>query len=304
MLCGLRIMDHKELSDMHRDKKQTSFRAVKTCARRRRAILTAFSFILAVLTVTVLLPARATAADEKDILFCDGTLQGNPHQFNIYRNVAFRFEVPEGYKLEQFFLLACPTWGDQPNAGFTADIYIWDGTYKSSVSVLPFSSCSISNHRDNARIDLSFGYVPAGQYLIVIRSFTGPIGSWEYMALPAEYVNTWAYYQEGIEETDFLPGTGIKISRDKDPKPVTPPPVTSVPTDSGESGSETYSPSETPHPTRERITQDPGKNSGSGTAKGVSGGLIAGVIIAVLLVCGTAAAIAAVTVKDKKNKSE
>jgi len=292
-------MDRKELSDMHRDKKQTAFKAEKTRARRRSAILTAVSFILALLTVTVLLPAGASAADEKDVLFCDGTMQSNPRQFNSYRNVAFRFEVPEGYKLEQFFLLACPTWGDQPNSGFTADIYIWDGRYKSSVSELPFSSCRISNHKDNHRIDLSFGYVPAGQYLIVIHSFTGPIGSWEYMALPAEYVSTWAYYQDGIEETDYLPGTGIKISRDNDPKPVTVPPVTSAPTGGGDDGNEVSTPSATPLPTRERITHEAG-NESSVSGKGGKGGLIAGIAVAVLLIGATAAIIAVVALKDKK----
>ena len=218
--------------------------------------------------------------------------------FNSYSSVAFRFQVPDGYKLDTFTLLACPTWNVRDNAGFTARMYVWTGTYADTVSALPFTSTSVSHHMDNHHIDLTFDYVPAGTYLMVLSSFTDVIGTWEYMALPAEYVNTWAYYQDGIEEWDYLPGTKITVSTDKDPKEILIP--TATPTrEPEEEETVTEAPEETPHQTRERVTTVPTE---AGTdANNKNPGLAAGLIIAAVLIAATAGVILFVVSRDKKN---
>ena len=270
----------------------------KTMVKAKKKILTLAAAILTAALMILSFTNAAHAEDTKEIVFCDGSMQGNPRQFDVFSSVAFRFQVPEGWKLDQFTLLACPTWGERANSGFTAKIYVWDGEYASTVSALPFASDSISNHQDNHRIDLSFGYVPAGSYLIVISQFTDVIGTWEYMALPAEYVNTWAYYQNGIEEWDYLPGTKITVSKDKNPHEIVIPTATPVPEPTGDN-IVTDAPEETPHQTRERISAEP--TEAAVNAGGGNSGIIAGIIIAAVALAITAGIILFVVRRDKQN---
>ncbi|MBO4326816.1 MAG: hypothetical protein J5950_06065 [Clostridia bacterium] len=262
------------------------------------AVLSAVILALAILSAgTGFSPRRAYAKEEsKVIYFCDNTLQGNPRQFNIFGSVGFRFEVPEGYKLDAFNILAAPTWGDQPNAGFTADIYAWESTYSQSISGAKLSSCSVSYHMDNHSIQLKFGYIPAGTYLIHIHAFTGPIGTWEYMALPAEYVSTWAFYQDGVEEIEYLPGTSINVTTDNDPHEITMAPATGTP--DPDENQEEETPEPTPKATRGRITSEPDNDGHSSSKKGSSP--LPGMIIAAVMIAATAAVIVIVSKRDKK----
>lgn len=269
----------------------------KTMVKAKKKILTLAAAILtAVLTLIAL--TAVSFSESRDIYYCDGTMQGNPRMFNSYSSVAFRFQVPDGYKLDTFTLLACPTWDVRDNAGFTARMYVWAGTYADTVSSVSFASTTVSHHVDNQRIDLTFDYVPAGTYLMVLSSFTDVIGTWEYMALPAEYVNTWAYYQDGIEEWEYLPGTKITVSTDKNPKEIVIP--TATPTKGPDTEEVvTEAPEETPHQTRERITAEP--TAATSDANKKNPGLAAGIIIAAVLTAATAGVILFVISRDKKN---
>lgn len=261
---------------------------------------------LAVLTVWGGLAGKAAVVRaagqprQMEIFYCDGSNQGNPRMFNIFPNVGFRFVVPEGYKLDDFVILAAPTWGDQANAGFTADIYEWRGEYAETLDAGPVAErCVITHHQDNHSITMTFGYVPAGTYLVHIHSITDAIGSWESMCLPEEYTFTWAFYEAGIENTEYLPGTKIIISRDNDPH--TPSRPTPSPEPGAETG-ETPSPEATDsgsaaEPTRERLTEAPAAEVN--TKKG-SGGLWAGITVAALAVAVTAAVIVLVARKDNQ----
>ena len=239
------------------------------------------------------------AEETETILFCDGTNQGNPLLFNSYQSVGFRFEVPEGYSLIDFTLIASPTWGTQANAGFTADLYAWSGNYDESLSSGKLASFTLTKHPDNAPAVLSFGYVPAGQYLINIHSFTGNIGTWESIGLPEKYTGTWGFYLNGIEEKSYLPGTSITVAADGEPAGITPLPETEPPVSDENSGNETPEPTETPRPerTRNRITPTPGTDDGSDTGRG-NGALAAGIITAVLAAAATAGVIVFFKKKD------
>lgn len=277
--------------------------------KSRAAVLTVFSIALALilaLSALILYPTgNVNAAERITVDFCVGSSQGNPRMFTSYGSVGFRFEVPEGYSLERFVLLSCPTWGDQTNAGFTADIYPWQGSYNDSVTGFPLESCVVSQHRDNSSISLPFGYIPAGQYLIHIYGFTDVIGTWEFAGLPDEYAFTWAYYQNGIEEIDYLPGTQMVLIRDDDPHTVLP--RTPVPTlepivteEGGEStGGDDIDATDGPSKTRERITEEPGKIDANNGNSGI-GGIIAGVAVAAVAVAATIITMGIIVRKDKK----
>ena len=264
----------------------------------RRTFLVLSSLLLSAALFAGAFSSRALADNKKKIDFCDGTLQSNPRPFTYYSSVGFRFEVPEGFKLDQFELLACPTWGDQANAGFTADIYPWKGSYKETVTGYPLGSCVISRHRDNAGIVLAYDYIPAGQYLIHIYRFTDTIGTWEFVGLPEEYASTWAYYQDGVEEIDYLPGTSMTVSFDKNPHEVFPrtPAPTEEPSDDGSEGEQA---TDVPARTRERITEEP-KEAADEKRSG-AGGIIAGTAVALLAVAATFVTIGIIVRKDKKD---
>ncbi|MBO5077470.1 MAG: hypothetical protein J5584_07760 [Clostridia bacterium] len=240
-----------------------------------------------------------TQPEHMEILFCDGTNQGNPRMFNAFSSVGFRFEVPDGYKLDEFIIIAAPTWGMQDNAGFTADIYEWRGSYNETLAAGPVAErCVISNHVDNYGITLSFGYVPAGSYLIHIHHFTNNIGSWESICLPEEYTFTWAFYEDGLENKDYLPGTKISVSRDRDPHA----PARATPT-ATPGGDDTVTPepeatdADNLQPARERLTEAP---SAGNTVKN-RGGLWAGIIVAAAAIAATAAVISVIARRDKNS---
>ncbi len=236
---------------------------------------------------------------QMEIFFCDGSNQGNPRMFNIFPNVGFRFVVPDGYKLDNFVILAAPTWGNQANAGFTADIFEWRGDYDKTLEAGPVAErCVISHHQDNHSITMTFGYVPAGAYLVHIHNITDAIGSWESMCLPEEYTFTWAFYEDGIENKEYLPGTKITVSRDSDPHTPSRPTPTPVPDEHGDATEEPEATEKAAGlPTRERLTEAPAAYS---NIKKGSGGLWAGIIIAVTAVAVTAAVIVLVVRKDKQ----
>ena len=235
----------------------------------------------------------AFAKGQIQIDFCDGTMISNPRQFSSFSSVGFRFEVPEGFKLDRFELLNCPTWGNQPNAGFTADIYKWQGSYSESVTGNPLAGCVVSGHQDNQSLEIVYDYIPAGQYLIHIHSFTDVIGTWEFMGLPDEYAGTWAYYEDGTENIDYLPGTRIIISEDLTPHEIVPP--TGIPVSPSEEPEETAGP--TAAPQRERITQEPAAVIDAG---GNDGSTVVWLIAALAVAGATAAVILIIVRRDKK----
>jgi hypothetical protein len=264
----------------------------------RRTLLVLSSLLLLAAFFAAPFTSNVMADNKKKIDFCDGTMQSNPRPFNYYGSVGFRFEIPEGFKLDQFDLLACPTWGERANAGFTADIYPWKGSYKESVTGYPLDSCVITQHRDNAGITLTYDYVPAGEYLIHIYKFTDTIGTWEFVALPEQYASTWAYYQDGVEEIEYLPGTSMVVSFDKNPHEVYP--RTPAPTEEpAGDGAEDEQATDVPVHTRERITEEP-KEAADEKRSG-AGGIIAGTAVALLAVAATLVTIGIIVRKDKKD---
>jgi hypothetical protein len=291
------------------------FETVKKADRRRAESRTALSALLLIVALSVaaaVLTAAGISAgrqgivradtqpEHMEIAFCDGTNQGNPRMFNTFSSVGFRFEVPDGYKLDNFVIIAAPTWGMQANAGFTADIYEWRGSYSETLAAGPVAErCVISNHVDNNGITLTFGYVPAGTYLIHIHHFTDNIGSWESMCLPEEYTFSWAFYEDGLENKDYLPGTKISVSRDRDPH--TPARATPTATPGGDVTEETPEPEATEashgQPTRERLTEAPSADN----AVKNRGGLWAGMIVAAVAVAATAAVITVIARRDKNS---
>jgi hypothetical protein len=219
--------------------------------------------------------------------------------FNAFSSVGFRIEVPDGYKLDEFIIIAAPTWGMQDNAGFTADIYEWRGSYNETLAAGPVAErCVVTNHVDNYGITLTFGYVPAGSYLIHIHHFTDNIGSWESICLPEEYTFTWAFYEDGLENKEYLPGTKIAVSRDRDPHTPAHATPTAIP-----SGDNTVTPepeaTETDNvlPARERLTEAPA----AGNTIKTRGGLWAGIIVAAAAIAATAAVISVIARRDKNS---
>ena len=169
-------------------------------------------------------------------------------------------------------------------------------------SSLAVSSCLITGHRDNAALDLSFGYIPAGTYLINIHGFTAPIGTWESIGFPAEYSSSWGYYENGAEVTDYLPGTAMTIARDGDPHKVTPYVSPTIDPDAKETETpEEQTPAPTgPEKTRSRMTEMPEpveENTGKA-------GLILGTAAGAVMIAGTAAAMLTVSRKDRKNPEQ
>jgi len=268
----------------------------------RKIIITMILLAGALLLACMLPHGKAQADEETTISFCDGTNQGNPRQFSAYGSVGFRFEVPEGSQLVRFTVTAAPTWGTQNNAGFTADIYKWTGDYETTLEGGLISTCVISQHQDNHAINMSFGYIPAGTYLIHIHNFTDVIGTWEAIGFPAKYSSSWGYYQNGVEETSYLPGTAMTVTADSDPQEVTPyvtptanpdGEVTEVPVE------ETPAPTE-PEKTRSRMTEAPVEVDTNES----KAGLIAGIAVGAVMIAGTVAAILIVSHRDRKKLEE
>ena len=124
----------------------------------------------------------------------------NPQNVKVVGAVAVRFTVPDGYELEEFVFLECPTW-DQTDS--CVDIHLYDTTVEGTI----------------------FGTYHAGEYLVVMdaNSATNSIGPWTNKDIDGQetYVNgalldgfdarTAIIISENVDTNDFPAESTVKL---------------------------------------------------------------------------------------------
>lgn len=245
---------------------------------------------------------------EEDFDITSGA-QGAAMQFDNKDSVGFKINIPEGKKLGSFVVVNAPTWGSKDDSGLTAYIYDWKGSYEDTIENDPFASTTIEGHIDCASLMVSFGYVSAGDYLIVFTEFTNMIGGWTSEGGIIEGLEDKFAYFENEEEVIGVPGMRITYIDNSNPPAPTPVPTekpTKAPTQAPTEIPVTQAPTEVPAtsvPATEapkdntEATQKPAEQQNAETEKGGNTGLVIGIVAAVVVI---AAVVAVVIVKKKK----
>lgn len=240
-----------------------------------------------------------------------------PYNFNGHSSIGFRFNVPEGYKLNEFVIIQSPTWNGPGNGiGCIASIYQWVGDdYDESVDNDPLDVYEEENHKDCTNLTIEYEYIPAGDYVIELTDFTGNLGGWVATDVSADYADTFLFFVDAMENE--LP-VHVKMSVIPDDNP---PEVTEKPTKAPATEAPTEAPTEvsTEAPTEvpatdvpatqapatdAPATQAPEATEGQGdvTPAEKKGGLPAGAIIGIVAGVVVVAAVVAGIIISKKKK--
>ena len=184
-----------------------------------------------------------------------------PVNFSGAGAVGFRFTVPEGMKLVKFTVVQAPTWnGPSTGIGCYATIYRWTGDdYEETIDSEIVAEYAVEDHRDCSNMDITFSYVPAGEYLIELTEFTGNLGGWAATAISDDYAESFFYYLNG-EENENPVHCKMTLSADDDPPaPTEKPAATEAPTEKP-TEEPTAAPTEAP-------TAEPTENAPEATAR-------------------------------------
>ncbi len=256
--------------------------------------------------LTIYYTTKAAEAEVKpEIIELTEGAGGPAYNFNGNKSVAFRFNVPEGKRLDHFTVIDSPTWnGPATGVGCTAQIYRWiKDDFDESIETEPLGEYIEEDHKDNANLDISFEeIIPAGDYLIVLTDFTGNIGGWGPQGVKADQEGKFMFFVNGEEV--YPPSVKCKMTviEYKEPEPTEAPQATEAPTD--------VPPTEAA-PTQAPATDVPATDApvateaatkapeGGNDSKGPNTGLIAGVIAGVVVL---AAVVAGVVIARKRKK--
>ena len=251
----------------------------------------------------VFIQEKAEKIKKKDVALTQGGT-GTPICFSDYGEVAFKIHIEEQWRLGQFVVVNSPTW-DMVGAGLKAEIFKWDTDYGKTQSGKPLGTCYIEDHINCTSMVLELGYIPEGDYLIILSDFELKIGGYDATGPVASQKDTFKYFVDGYETDTGIPQLMMVLYDNTEPPEITAAPATEEPATEVPATAEpatevpatdvpaTAQPTDKPvsEPTAATMT-DPGDNmektDGGNKALpiilGVIGGVavIAGVIIAVV----------------------
>ncbi|MCR5056485.1 MAG: hypothetical protein K6B54_06195 [Clostridia bacterium] len=118
-------------------------------------------------------------------------------------------QIPDGKILFSITFSSMPTWSNNgPGSSVSYEVYKWNTSYVYTTSREPVFTGEVLDHKDNAPLELNFGYSLAGgtRYLIVMRkSGNMAIGFW--VGAGEIAVPKWRVYKNGRSiDNEPLPG--------------------------------------------------------------------------------------------------
>ena len=231
--------------------------------------------------------------------------------FSGTSSVSFKIVVPEGMQLTRFTVVQSPTWNGSPSGiGLTANIFAWTGDFDETVEGESLGECIVENHKDCSNLDITFDYIPAGEYLIDLTDFTGNIGGWAATGISEECAGSYLFFSNGFESED-TPHVRMSIKEDTDPpaptekptkkptaEPTQEPAATEAPTEAP-----TEVPTDVPAVTDAPATEAPNATEGSKASddtKKDNKWLVPVIIAACVVAAAVIAALAIAASKKKK----
>ena len=166
---------------------------------------------------------------KKDVAITEGGT-GQPICFSDYGSVAFKIRIDENWRLGQFVVINSPTW-DMTDAGLTACIYKWDNDIDTTLKGKELGTCIIEDHINCTSMVLTFGYIPAGDYLIEFTDFELKIGGYVSNGPTASQKDSFKFYLDGYESDSNIPQLKMVLYDNTVPPEITAAPETPIPTE-------------------------------------------------------------------------